>query len=102
MSNFSEVGKSLIEDCIEPGAPNWGKSRDISGISLCFLKGLMAPGTNALASQKYQTSGPPRGRGRGGSLPQGLRLQGASSTNIKIFVIASLDVFKEHPNRSSL
>ena len=26
----------------------------------------------------------------------------ASSTNIKIFVIASLYVFKEHPNRSSL
>ena len=38
----------------------------------------------------------------GPQAPRGLRLQGASSTNIKIFVIASLDVFKEHPNRSSL
>ena len=54
------------------------------------------------AAYKVLRAGPPRGRGRGGSLPQDLRLQGASSTNIKIFVIASLDVFKEHPNRSSL
>ena len=47
-------------------------------------------------------SGPPRRRGRGGSLPQGLWVQGASSTNINILFIASLDVFKESPDRSSL
>ena len=33
--------------------------------------------------------------GQRGNLPQGLRVQGASSTNIKILFIDSLDLFKE-------
>ena len=46
--------------------------------------------------------GPPRGRGRGGGLPQGLGVKGTSSINIEILCKAYLDVFKEPPNRSSL
>ena len=44
----------------------------------------------------------PPGRGRGGSLPQGLRVQGPSSPNIIIFYSFISDVIKEPPNRSSL
>ena len=46
--------------------------------------------------------GPPRGKGRGGSLSHGLRIQGPHQLISKFLFIASLDVFKEHLNTSSL